>query len=141
MIGRTTGRTKAPHVAARRWAVGVGVACAAAGGIVAGTPGLVGASVGAVIVVAFLSSGRLPLLLTEWARLPASAGLGVLLLTYTFRLALALLALALLTRVESVDSRWLGGTIVACGLTWTLAHVAAVLVGTWRVRSDGSKHP
>ncbi len=111
------------HRAARRWTLAAGGACSAAGGLTAGWGGLAGAVVATLIVVAFLSTGLVPVLVTGGIRLRAGAGLAVLLLTYTLRLALALLALALISRIDAVDARWLGVTIVATALTWSAAHV------------------
>lgn len=111
------------HTAARRWTLAAGVACSVAGGIAGGVGGLAGAGVATLIVVAFLSTGLVPVLVTAGVRLRPGLGLAVLLLTYTLRLALALLALALIARIDVVDGRWLGVTIVATALTWSAAHV------------------
>jgi hypothetical protein len=78
-------------------------------------------------VVGFFWSGTIPVRLTDGARLGPAAGLAVLLLTYTLRLALVLVALRLLSRAEIVDRRWLGGTIIACALTWTAMHVGTAV--------------
>lgn len=112
------------HTAARRWTLAVGAACAVAGGLASGVGGLAGAAVATLIVVAFLSTGLVPLLVTGGTRLRPGLGLAVLLLTYTLRLALALLALALIARIDAVDGRWLGVTIVATALAWSAAHVS-----------------
>lgn len=110
------------HVAARRWTLAAGAACSVAGGLAGGTGGLAGAVVATLIVVAFLSTGLVPVLVTGAVRLRPGLGLAVLLLTYTLRLALALLALALISRIDAVDGRWLGTTIVATALAWSAAH-------------------
>ncbi len=114
-----------PQVVARWAAVTVGAVCSVVGWFAVGVDGAVSAAVGALIVVGFFWSGTIPVVLTDRARLGPAGGLAVLLLTYTLRLAVVLLVLRLLSRVDFVDRRWLGGTIIACALTWTAVHVGA----------------
>lgn len=116
--------TATSHRTARRWTLVAGLACSLAGWTAAGTEGLAGGLVATVIVVGFLTSGLIPIRVTQGADVRAGLGLAVLLLTYTLRLALALAALVLISRAGFADSRWLGVTIIACALCWSAVHVA-----------------
>jgi hypothetical protein len=116
--------TATSHVIARRWTLAAGLACSLAGWAAAGADGLAGGLVATAIVVAFLTTGLIPIRITQGADVRAGLGLAVLLLTYTLRLALALMALALISRAGFADTRWLGVTIIACALSWSAAHVA-----------------
>lgn len=116
--------TATSHVIARRWTLAAGLACSLAGWAAAGTDGLAGGLVATVIVVAFLTTGLIPIRITQGADVRAGLGLAVLLLTYTLRLALALMALALISQAGFADTRWLGMTIIACALSWSAVHVA-----------------
>jgi ATP synthase protein I len=116
--------TPSSHAVARRWTLVAGLACSLAGWAAAGTEGLAGGLVATAIVVAFLTSGLIPIKVTQGVEVRAGLGLAVLLLTYTLRLALALMALALISRAGFADTRWLGVTIIACALTWSAVHVA-----------------
>lgn len=117
-------RTHRPAQAtARRATLAAGAVCSLAGWLAAGNGGLAGGVVATLLVVAFLSSGLLPLLIAGNPALGAGLGLAVLLLTYTLRLALALMALVLISRADFADGRWLGLTIIACALTWSAVHV------------------
>lgn len=120
-------RTSRAQAVARLATVAVGVGCSIAAWVVAGADGAAAAAIATVIVVGFFWSGTIPVRLTDGARLGPAAGLAVLLLTYTLRLALVLVALRLLSRAEIVDRRWLGGTIIACALTWTAMHVGTAV--------------
>lgn len=111
----------------RRGTLLVGLVCAAAGWAAAGADGLVSATLGALVVVAFFSSGAVPLFLAAQGGLRVGAGLALLLLTYTLRLALVLLALRLAYRADFVDGAWLGGTIISCALVWSALQLAVVI--------------
>lgn len=117
----TTARS---HVIARRWTLATGLACSLAGWAAAGGEGLAGGLVATASVVAFLTTGLIPIRITQGADVRAGLGLAVLLLTYTLRLALALMALALISQAGFADTRWLGVTIIACALSWSAVHVA-----------------
>lgn len=117
------GRGRKAHAVARRWTMAAGTLVALVGWVAAGTAGLAGGIAATVLVVAFLSTGLVPVLIAQGAHVGAGLGLAVLLLTYTLRLALALMALALITRADVVDVRWLGLTIIATALTWSAVHV------------------
>ncbi len=115
--------TAMSHRTARRWTLVVGAASSLAGWLAAGTEGLAGGLVATAIVVGFLTSGLIPIRLTQGRDFRPGLGLAVLLLTYTLRLALALAALVLISRADFADARWLGVTVIACALTWSAVHV------------------
>lgn len=115
--------SKPAHAVARWVAIAVGAVCSAAGFVAAGGPGVAGAAVGTLLVVAFLSTGIAPIFLARGAELGAGLGMAVLLLTYTLRLALALVAFVLISQADFADARWVGLTIVATALAWTAVHV------------------
>ena len=116
--------TATSHVIARRVTLAAGLACSLAGWAAAGVDGLAGGLVATAIVVAFLTTGLIPIRITQGADVRAGLGLAVLLLTYTLRLALALMALALVSQAGFADTRWLGVTIIVCALSWSAVHVA-----------------
>jgi ATP synthase protein I len=118
-----------PQTVARWATVVVGATCSMVAWFVVGADGFASAAIGTVIVVGFFWSGTIPVVLTDSARLGAGAGLALLLLTYTLRLAVVLLLLRLLSRADFVDRGWLGGTVIACALTWTAVHIAAAIRG------------
>jgi hypothetical protein len=78
----------------------------------------------------------LPLALAGAGGLGAGVGLGVLLLTYTLRLALVLLALRLLQRIDTLDPRWLGATIIVCALAWSAVHLGVAIRGESRNQGE-----
>jgi hypothetical protein len=80
--------------------------------------------VGAVLVVAFLSSGLIPVLLIRNEQVTPAMGLGLLLLTYSLRMLLAVAALIFLSRTDALDRQWIGATVVVTALTWISVHVA-----------------
>jgi hypothetical protein len=121
----TTGRSPRAQTVARWVTVAVGAVCSLVAWFAVGSDGAVSAALATVIVVGFFWSGTIPVVLTDGARLGPAAGLAVLLLTYTLRLAVVVLLLRLLGRVEIVERRWLGMTIILCALTWTIVHIVA----------------
>jgi hypothetical protein len=124
-----TDNVRRPQTVARWATVVVGATCSMVAWFVVGADGFASAAIGTVIVVGFFWSGTIPVVLTDSARLGAGAGLALLLLTYTLRLAVVLLLLRLLSRADFVDRGWLGGTVIACALTWTAVHTAAAIHG------------
>lgn len=110
----------------------VGAVAVAAGAVFAGKPALLGALVGAVLVLVFFGFGALTVNVVATV-LPA-ASLLVALLTYTLEVvALALVFVALKSNGlldKSVDADWLGLTTIAGTLTWIFAQV----VGAMRTR-------
>ena len=109
-----------------------GVAAAVTGGLLAGRPAVVGAAGGAALVCVFFGFGAL--VLGAVMRTAPAVSLLVALLTYVLQVvALGVLTLALARSGflgESVDSQWLGGTVIGCTLVWVGAH----LVGFARMR-------
>jgi hypothetical protein len=122
-------KVRRPQTVARWATVVVGTTCSMVAWFVVGADGSASAAIGTVIVVGFFWSGTIPVVLTDSARLGAGAGLALLLLTYTLRLAVVLLLLRLLSRADFVDRGWLGGTVIACALTWTAMHVGTAARG------------
>lgn len=113
--------------AARRGTLLAGLVCAAGSWATYGASGLVSAALGALVVVAFFSTGLLPLLLAGSAAPRAGMALALLLLTYTLRLALVLLGLRLAERAEFLHAPSLGTTIIGCAVVWCALHVVAVI--------------
>jgi hypothetical protein len=122
-------KVRRPQTVARWATVVVGATCSMVAWFVVGADGSASAAIGTVIVVGFFWSGTIPVVLTDSARLGAGAGLALLLLTYTLRLAVVLLLLRLLSHADFVDRGWLGGTVIACALTWTAVHVGTAARG------------
>ena len=116
-----------PQTVARWATMVVGASCSIVAWFAVGADGAASAAIGTVIVVGFFWSGTIPVVLTDSARLGAGAGLALLLLTYTLRLGVVVLLLRLLSRADFVDRGWLGGTVIACALTWTVVHVGGAI--------------
>ena len=97
--------------------------------VVGGSPEVLGALVGAAVVAGFFLFGMLNAALA--AAFAPSAALIVALVTYTVQvvgLGLLLVALTRSGATESaLDVRWLGGTVIAGALGWTVALVADAL--------------
>jgi hypothetical protein len=106
-------KVRRPQTVARWATVVVGATCSMVAWFVVGADGSASAAVGTVIVVGFFWSGTIPVVLTDSARLGAGAGL----------------ALLLLSPADFVDRGWLGGTVIACALTWTAVHVGTATRG------------
>jgi hypothetical protein len=128
-LAAASDQVRRPQAVARWATFVVGATCSMVAWFVVGADGSASAAIGTVIVVGFFWSGTIPVVLTDSARLGAGAGLALLLLTYTLRLAVVLLLLRLLSRADFVDRGWLGGTVIACALTWTAVHIAAATRG------------
>jgi ATP synthase protein I len=103
-----------------------GSAAAVLGAVLDGRPAAAGALTGTIMVVAFFALGAL--VLDTVAALAPAASLMIALLTYTLKVVLVGLVFLGLTRSglleESIDARWLGGTVIAGTLTWLAAQVA-----------------
>jgi hypothetical protein len=126
------------HRVARWWTLGAGAACAVVAYFTAGASGLAGAAVGTALVVAFLSSGLIPVLLIKNEQVTPAMGLGVLLLTLSLRMMLTVAALVLLSRTDALDRQWIGATVVVTALTWISIHVAHAIR---RSRSEPTIEP
>ena len=93
------------------------------GWLALGTSGLFSGALATVLVVAFLTTGLVPVKLIHRPQDYPGLSIAVLLLTYALRVVLVLMALSLLGRTDVADGRWLAVTIVAVALTWSGAHV------------------
>jgi hypothetical protein len=113
-----------------------GAACAVAASVAAGTAGLWAALVATVLVIAFFASGSLPIALAKYVPPSAMAGVGLLIMTYTLRLALIFVALGAVAGADGIDQRWLGLSLVACTLAYTLVHAVVLFRENGR-RGDG----
>lgn len=103
------------------------VVCALVAALSSGVAGAVSAAVGGAVVVAFCSSGTLPLAVFGGVGERAGVALAVLLLTYTLRLAVALVVLRLAGRSDLLEPRVIGLTVIACALAWTGTQVRSAL--------------
>jgi hypothetical protein len=111
----------------RRGTLAVGAACALVAWAVNGVDGLLAASIGALLVVAFFASGRVPVFLAEQVALQSRAGVGLLIITYTLRLVLVLAVLALAADSDRVHGPTLGVTLIVCTLAWSALQLVVVL--------------
>ncbi|TDD66038.1 hypothetical protein E1262_23425 [Jiangella aurantiaca] len=122
-------RRRSPAAAARPallLTLAVGAGCAVAAALTAGSAGLWSAVVATVLVIAFFASGSLPVLLARHLPPSGLAGAGVLIVTYSLRLALIFIALGVLTSIDGVDERWLGLSLMACALVYTLTYAVTM---------------
>lgn len=107
--------------------VAVGALTALLGGLTGGSSALAGVATGVAMVCLFFGLGAV--ILDVVAALSPAASLLVALLTYTLKVVLVGLVFVALNRsgaLESaVDARWLGGTVIACTITWLAAQVVA----------------
>lgn len=105
----------------------IGAALALAGALTVGAPAVLGAAIGTVLVCVFFGAGVF--VLDVVASLAPAASLLVALLTYTLQVVLVGLVFVALSRSglleESVDARWLGGSVIAGTLAWLVAQVVA----------------
>jgi len=110
----------------------VGIAATVAAAVFDTSAAVLGAGIGAALVLFFFGFGALTVNLVA-GRLP-SAALLVAVLTYTLEVVLlAVVFLALNgsgATDEDVDATWLGLTVIAGTLTWTFAQI----VGATRAR-------
>jgi hypothetical protein len=111
----------------RRGTLAVGVVCALVAWAVNGADGLLAASIGALLVVAFFASGQVPMFLAGQVALEARAGVALLITTYLLRLVLVFAVLALAADSDRVDGPTLGVTLIVCTVAWSVLMLAAVL--------------
>ena len=111
----------------RRGTLAVGLVCALVAWAVNGADGLLAASIGALLVVAFFASGRVPVFLAGQVALEARAGVALLITTYLLRLMLVFAALALAADSDRVHGPTLGVTLIVCTLAWSVLQLAVVL--------------
>lgn len=103
----------------------VGAALVAAGAVVSGGAGALGALVGVVMVAVVFAFGAV--VLGVVAMVSPSASLLVALLTYTLQVVLVGLVYVALTNGGAldgpVDARWLSAAVIASTLAWTTAQI------------------
>lgn len=131
-------RRRSPAAAARPallLTLVAGAACAVAAALTAGGAALWSAVVATVLVIAFFASGSLPVLLARHLPPNGLAGAGVLIVTYSLRLALIFIALGVLTGIDGLDERWLGLSLMACALVYTLTYAVTM----FRENSRGAR--
>jgi ATP synthase protein I len=106
-----------------------GAAAVVAGAVLSGSPGALGALVGALLVLAVLGLGSMSVNVV--AGLLPSAALLVALLTYTLQVLAMALAFVALTRSgllgDQLSREWLAGAVVAGVLAWLTLHVATAM--------------
>ena len=122
-------RRRQPLAAARPallLTLAAGAGCAVAAAVVAGSGGLWAAVAATALVIAFFASGALPVVLARHLPPNGMAGAGVLIVTYSLRLALIFIVLGVLTTADGVDTRWLGLTLMACALAYTLTYAVTM---------------
>lgn len=107
--------------------------------LLAGGPQLAGALAGAALVAGFFLFGTLSTSLA--AAYAPSTALMVALLTYTSQVVLLGLVLVGLERSgatpDSLDVRWLAGTVIAGTVCWTMALVVDTLRSTDKITPTG----
>lgn len=105
----------------------LGLGLGLVGGLVTGSAAVVGVAIGTVMVCLFFGLGAV--VLDVVASLAPAASLLVALLTYTLQVVLIGLVFVGLNRSglldETIDARWLGGSVIACTLTWLTVQVVA----------------
>lgn len=111
----------------RSWGAPVAAAaaalvCALVAGVQLGGRGVLSALVALVVVVAFFWSGLLPVALASGREERAGGTVLVLLVNYALRLVLVLVVLRVTARLDVVDARAVGVSLVACALSWVLAQ-------------------
>lgn len=105
-----------------------GAACAVGGALTRGPAGAAAGPLAAVVVLAFFSSGALPLHLAAALGGSIGTGLGLLLLNYALRVAAALLALALAVEAGAHQGA-VGLSVIACALVRVNVNVLVALRG------------
>lgn len=123
--------------------VAAGLALAAVGALVAGSPASFGALVGTGLVVLVFAGGSFAV--NEVARILPAASLLVALLTYTLQVVAMAVVFAALSRSgaleETLDRAWLGGAVIAGTAGWiTLQVVLAtrVRIPVYELRPAGA---
>lgn len=120
-----------------------GLALAAVGALVSGSPAFFGALVGTALVVLVFAGGSFAV--NEVARILPAASLLVALLTYTLQVVAMALVFVALSRSgaldESLDRAWVGGAVIAGTAGWiTLQVVLAtrVRIPVYELRPAGA---
>jgi ATP synthase protein I len=103
----------------------VGLLAVGLGALVAGSSAAIGAGIGVAMVCLFFAAGAV--VLGVVAMIAPAMSLLVALLTYTLKVVLMGLVFVGLSRSgaleESVDPRWLGGTVIVCTLVWLATQI------------------
>lgn len=107
--------------------LGLGALLALVGGLVTGSPAVLGVLIGTAMVCVFFGFGAVVLDLV--AAVAPAASLLVALLTYSLQVVLVGLVFVALGRSglleDAVHARWLGGAVIAGTLAWLAAQVVA----------------
>jgi hypothetical protein len=104
------------------WAACVAAVLLPAGSaLLGGTDALLGSLVGLGLVAAFFVGGRLPVRVAD--RVPKGVAFMVLGVNYVARILLLLIALLALGDATWLDPRFVGGTVIAGALVWSVAQI------------------
>jgi ATP synthase protein I len=128
-----TPRTGAPRAGRRPFVVAalvttvVGALLVAVAALVAGSPAAYGALAGSAMVVVVLAFGAFVVDLA--ARVAPATSLLVALVTYTLQVGLMALLFVAVRRADvlasDVERGWLGGTVIAGALVWSVVQLRA----------------
>lgn len=99
----------------------VGVGAAVIGFLVANIQGLIGAILGAVLVLAFFSVGQF--FLGKVLRSNPQMALTAALTLYLAKIGVLLILIIALAGTTAFDTKVFAMTVLACTLTWTIAEV------------------
>jgi ATP synthase protein I len=99
----------------------VGVIASVIGFILASTKGLIGAVLGAILVLAFFSVGQF--FLGKVLRNNPQMALTAALTLYLAKIGVLLLLIIALAGTTAFDTKVFASTVLACTLTWTIAEV------------------
>jgi ATP synthase protein I len=100
-----------------------GVALVIAGGLVAGTKGLIGAAFAVLVVAAFFTVG---MVVIGWAsRINPMMMLNVALVTYLVKIALLFVLLKTFEGTTAFDTKIFAGSLLVSTLVWIAAEVRA----------------
>jgi ATP synthase protein I len=99
----------------------VGVVATVVSGLVAGTPGVIGAVLGTVIVLVFFSVGQL--VLGRVLRDNPQLAMTVAMTLYLVKVGVLFGLIILLAGTTAFSTKAFGLTIVACTLAWTVAEM------------------
>lgn len=99
----------------------VGAVATVVSGLVVGTPGVIGAVLGTLIVVVFFSVGQL--VLGRVLRDNPQLAMTVAMTLYLVKIGVLFGLIILFAGTTAFDTKAFGLTIVACTLTWTVAEV------------------
>lgn len=103
----------------------LGLGVTVVGALVVGSAAAYGAAIGTALVVLVFGFGTFTV--NAVAALMPTASLMFALLTYTLQLVAMALAFVVLSQSglfdETVDATWLGCTVIACTLTWTMVQL------------------